>query len=85
MSLTKYQTVFLGSSPTILWVMKSRRMRWAGDIVHVGEGRGAYQVLVDKPEGKNHWGNPSVNGRILLRQIFRKWALVNTVMNLQVP
>ena len=32
-----------------------------------------YRVLVEKPEGKNHLGDPSVDGRIILRWIFRKW------------
>ena len=31
------------------------------------------QVLVGKPEGKNHFGDPGVDGRIILRWIFRKW------------
>ena len=42
----------LYSSPNIVWVIKSRIMRWAGHIVHMGEGRGMYRVLVGKPEGK---------------------------------
>jgi len=37
------------------------------------ERRGVYRVLVEKPEGKNHLGDPSVDGRIILRWIFRKW------------
>ena len=31
-----------------------------------------YRVLVGKPEGKNHWGDPGVDGRRILRWIFRK-------------
>ena len=30
-------------------------------------------LIVGKPEGKNHWGDPDVDGRIILRWIFRKW------------
>jgi hypothetical protein len=37
------------------------------------EKRGAYRVLVGKPEGKNHLEDPDVDGRIILRYIFRKW------------
>jgi hypothetical protein len=37
------------------------------------EGRGVHRVLVGKPEGKNHCGDPGVDGRIILRWIFRKW------------
>jgi hypothetical protein len=39
----------------------------------MGEGRGVYKVLVGKPEGRNHWGDPSVDGRIILGLIFGKW------------
>jgi hypothetical protein len=42
----------LYSSPNIVRVIKSRRMRWAGHVARVGEGRGVYRVLVGKPEGK---------------------------------
>jgi hypothetical protein len=38
-----------------------------------GEGRGVYRVLVGKPEGKRPLGRPGVDGRIVLRWIFRKW------------
>ena len=40
------------SSPNLEQVIKSRSMRWAGHAVHVGERRGTYRVLVEKPEGK---------------------------------
>ena len=36
--------------------IKSRRMRWAGHVARMGEGRGAYRVLVGKPEGKRSLG-----------------------------
>ena len=39
-------------SPNIFMVIKSRRMRWAGHVVCMGERRGVYRVLVGKPEGK---------------------------------
>jgi hypothetical protein len=42
----------LYSSPNIVRVIKSRRMRWAGYVARLGEGRGAYRVLVGRPEGK---------------------------------
>jgi len=48
-------------------VIKSRRMRWAGYVAHMGEERGVYRVLVGKPEGKNHWGDLGVEGWILGR------------------
>ena len=39
----------------------------------MGEGRGVHRVLVGKPEGNNHWGDPDIDRRIILRWIFRKW------------
>jgi hypothetical protein len=45
-------------SPNIMRVMKSRRMRWAGHVARMGEGRGVYRVLVGKPEGKRPLGRP---------------------------
>ena len=46
------------SSPNIMWVIKSRRMGWAGLVVRVGEERGVYRVLVGKLEGKRPLGRP---------------------------
>jgi hypothetical protein len=45
-------------SPTIVRVIKSRRMRWAEHVAIIGEERGAYRVLVGKPEGKRPMGRP---------------------------
>ena len=45
-------------SPNIVRVIKSRRMRWAGHVARMGEERGAYRVLVGKPEGKRPLGRP---------------------------
>ena len=39
-------------------VIKSRRMRWAGHVARMVEGRGVYRVLVGKPEGKRPLGRP---------------------------
>ena len=63
------------SSPSFVRVIKSRRMRWAGYVARVGEKRGVYRGLVGKPEGKRPLGNPSADGRIILRWILRKWNL----------
>jgi hypothetical protein len=48
----------LYSSPNIVRLIKSRRMRWAGHVARMGEERGVYRVLVDKPEGKRPLGRP---------------------------
>ena len=46
----------LYSSPNIVRVIKSRRMRWAGRVARMGEERELYRVLVGKPEGKRPLG-----------------------------
>jgi hypothetical protein len=48
----------LYSLPNIVRVVKSRQMRWAGHVAHMGEDRGVYRVLVGKPEGKRPLGRP---------------------------
>jgi len=61
----------LYSSPNIVRVIKLRRMRWAGRVVHIGEEMGVYRVLVGKPEGRRPLGRPR-----------RRWV-DNIRMNLQ--
>jgi hypothetical protein len=46
----------LYSSPSIIIIIKSRRMRWAGHVARMGERRNAYRLLVGKPEGKRPLG-----------------------------
>ena len=46
------------SSPNIVRVIKSRRMRWAGHVARVGKRRGVYRVLVGNPEEKRPLGRP---------------------------
>jgi hypothetical protein len=48
----------LYSSPNIIRVIKSRRMRWAGHITHMEEGKGVYRVLVGRLESKRPLGRP---------------------------
>jgi hypothetical protein len=45
-------------SPSIIRIIKSRRMRWAGTVARMGEKRNAYRILVGKPEGKKPVGRP---------------------------
>jgi hypothetical protein len=48
----------LYSSPSIIRIMKSRKMRWAGHVARKGEKRNAYRLLAGKPEGKKLLGRP---------------------------
>jgi hypothetical protein len=48
----------LYSSPSIIRIIKSRRMKWAGHVARMGENRNVYRLLVGKPEGKRPLGRP---------------------------
>jgi hypothetical protein len=48
----------LYSAPSIIRVIKARRMRWAGHVARMGEVRGACNILVGKPEGRRPLGRP---------------------------
>jgi hypothetical protein len=57
----------LYSSPNIIRMIKSRRMRWAGHVARMGETRKAYWTLVGKPEGKRPLGRPDLDGWTILK------------------
>jgi hypothetical protein len=64
----------LNCSLTSVRVIKSRIMRRVGHVASMEEGRGVYRVLVGgNLKEREHRGDPSVDGRIILRWIFRKW------------
>jgi hypothetical protein len=52
----------LYSSPDIISQIKSRRMRWAGHVAHMGEGRNLCRVLMGEPEGKDRLKDQGVVG-----------------------
>jgi hypothetical protein len=62
----------LYSSPSIVRVMKTRRMRWAGPVVRMGEVRGAYNILVGRPEGRRPLGRPRRRWEDNFKRIFGK-------------
>jgi hypothetical protein len=59
--------------PSIIRIIKSRRMRWAGHVARIGEKTSAYRILVGKPGGKRPLGRPRSrwedNIRINLREL----------------
>jgi hypothetical protein len=67
---------YLYSSPSIVRVIKSRIMRWAGHVARMSGRKDVYRVLVGKPEGKRLLGDPGIAGRIILGWIFMKWDVV---------
>ena len=56
--LHKEELSDLCSLPNVVRVVKLRRMRWAGHVARMGEGRGVHRVLVGKLEGKRPLGRP---------------------------
>jgi hypothetical protein len=71
--LHNYELHGLYSSPSIIRVIKARKMRWTGHVARMGELRGAYNILVGKPEGGRPLGRPMCkwedNIRMYLREI----------------
>jgi hypothetical protein len=90
----------LYSSPNIVRVIKSRRMRWTWHVARMGRREACIGVWWRNLMERDQWGDPGVDGRIVLGWIFRKWdlgcgigpaqdrdrwrAIVNAVMDLWV-
>jgi GH43 family beta-xylosidase len=68
----------LYSSPDIIRQTKSRRVRWAGHVARMGEGRYVHRVLVRKPKGKDHLKDQGVDGRM-----GSKWTLERLVWGVE--
>jgi hypothetical protein len=69
------------SSPNIITMIKSRRMRWAVHVTRMGEKMNAYRIVVRKPEGKRPLGRPRRrwvdNVKIDLREI--GWEIMDWI------
>jgi hypothetical protein len=63
----------LYSSPNIVRVVKWRRMRWVGYVARMGRGEACTGFWWGSRRERNHLGDPDVDGRVILRWIFRKW------------
>jgi hypothetical protein len=89
----------LYSSPSIIRMINSRRMRWAGHVARMGKKRNAYRMLMGVAEGNRPLGRPRLrcmdSDKINLRKIgldgvdcinmAQDRALVKTVLNLRFP
>jgi hypothetical protein len=99
-TLNDEEVYALYSSPKIIRVKKSKRMRWTGHVAFMEERISSHRVPVGRSERKNHLEYLSTDGRIILKWIFNKWNMKAWIrliwqgkiagackcgMNLQVP
>jgi hypothetical protein len=71
----------LYSSPSIIRIMKSRRIKWVGHVARMGEKRNAYRLLVGKPEGRRPVGRPRRRwvDNIKMDRVEVEWGDVNRI------
>jgi hypothetical protein len=65
----------LYSSPNIVRLLKSIRMRWAGHVARMGRREACIAFWWGTLREREHWGDPGVDGRIILGWIFRRWGV----------
>jgi hypothetical protein len=61
----------LHCSSEVIYLIKLRRIRWAGHVALKGK-RGVYRVLMQEPEGRNHFQDHGVDGLKILKWMFKK-------------
>jgi hypothetical protein len=63
----------LYASPNTIQVIKSKRLIWAGHVARMGERIGTYRVLMEKLKEEGLLEDPGIDGKIMLKCIFKKW------------
>jgi len=63
----------LYSSPNIIWVFKSRRMRWVGHVARMSDRRGAYRFLMGDMMERDHLKDLRIDGSVILKGAFKEW------------
>jgi hypothetical protein len=61
------------SSPNIVRVIRSRKIRWTGHVARVWGEERIYRILVGETEGKREFGRPGCRWKDNIKMIFRKW------------
>jgi len=74
------ELIDLYCSPNIVWVIKSRRMRWAGHVARMGERRGVYRVLVGEPVGKRPLGRPRRRWEDNIKMDFKEVEILRWIL-----
>jgi len=64
---------YLYSSPNIVRVIKSRRMKWVGHLARMGERRSACRIWWGNLSERDHLQDAGIYGKIILKWIFKKW------------
>jgi len=71
-TLHNEELIDLYSSPNIVRLIKSRKMRWAGNVARMGEERGCIGSWWGNRRERDHWGDLGVDGLIILGRISRR-------------
>jgi len=73
--VSRIRVNYMYTSPNIVRVIKTRRMRWAGHVARMAGGEAYTRVWWGNLRERDHLGYTSVDGRIILRWIFMKWHM----------